>query len=145
MSQDRPNNLCAVYLIASSLSGPIKVGVSSSPTSRVKMLQTGHAERLRILGVVWFRGKRTAHKAERWLLDVVGRIHPRSEWTATSVHSVSTLARGLMAGKFDYWEIEGFEELEPIRATDAEVSGTEKPRHGAIATAEQIERLGVCL
>jgi len=37
-----------MYVIGSSISGPVKLGISANPDQRVRQLQTGHAERLQV-------------------------------------------------------------------------------------------------
>ncbi len=64
-----------VYFVQSGESGPIKVGISECPKKRLSGMQTGSAEKLRLLGTI----PGGAH-AEGFLHDTFREYHIRGEW-----------------------------------------------------------------
>lgn len=71
-----------VYVIASSETGPCKVGITHAPEKRLKQLQTGHPAKLRIWHLLECED---ARRMERIIHDTL-KIHRASgEWFHLSV------------------------------------------------------------
>lgn len=62
-----------VYFIQAGQNGPIKIGSSKCPSTRLATLQTAHHVELRLLGEIHYQDGRDAHYEKR--------IH---EWLSTS-------------------------------------------------------------
>lgn len=50
-STETPDSSSYIYFIQAGVSGPVKIGVSNDPFSRLRQLQTGNVENLRILAI----------------------------------------------------------------------------------------------
>lgn len=74
-----------IYVIASSETGPCKIGRSSDPDRRLKQLQTGHAVKLR----VFYREEITDNlvsKMERIIHKAIGIKRMSGEWFSITPH-----------------------------------------------------------
>jgi hypothetical protein len=71
----------SVYFIQSGYSGPVKIGVASSPKKRLAQLQTGNPEKLVIVKVI--KGKGIDY--ERELHRIFADYHIRDEWFRSEV------------------------------------------------------------
>lgn len=70
-----------LYVIAASWRGPCKLGTSANPDRRLKSLQTGHPEPLRIFHVAEVEGERKRAKLLERLLHRDIRYHrAHGEW-----------------------------------------------------------------
>lgn len=83
---ERPDRLaparagtCFVYFVQAEGGGPIKVGMSRSPSDRLRQLQTSHAERLRMARVVAVHESKAA-RMERNLHRHFADARLRGEW-----------------------------------------------------------------
>lgn len=78
-----------LYVIGASDSGPVKLGISANPDRRLRALQTGHPERLR----VFHRESVPPDKAplfERLLHRDVGYLRTIGEWFNMTVeHAIA--------------------------------------------------------
>lgn len=86
-----------MYAVAYKKEGPVKIGISSNPDSRLKQLQTGSPEKLVLLVLRDFREERIAKFAEtqiHTLLKYDGHTTPsQNEWfsiNTTWAHSILT-------------------------------------------------------
>lgn len=86
-----------VYVIASSELGPCKIGHSNNPERRLKQLQTGHSETLRIFhkeAVDDF----PAAALERVIHETIGYKRARGEWFAVSTEeAIAEIRFGMIA------------------------------------------------
>lgn len=73
-----------LYVIADSLAGPVKLGISKDPQRRVKQLQTGHANHLRVFHAEPFPAAET-RLYERCLHRDLGYLRRQGEWFDLSV------------------------------------------------------------
>ena len=73
-----------VYVIAARPEGPCKIGFSVNPTKRLRQLQTGHPEILRIHHVQGFEEKR-AKLIERIIHRTISYKRQTGEWFDLSV------------------------------------------------------------
>lgn len=83
-----------------------------------------------------------AIRAEAWILNEyckACRLH--GEWVSMPARDLSPSLPSLLCIKFGAANVLDCEEQFTIFATDEEVLGLVRPRHRAIATPEQIERL----
>ena len=86
-----------MYAVAYKKEGPVKIGISSNPDSRLKQLQTGSPEKLVLLVLRDFKEERIAKFAEtqiHTLLKYDGHTTPsQNEWfsiNTTWAHSILT-------------------------------------------------------
>jgi hypothetical protein len=66
----------SVYFIQSGNSGPVKIGFAADPESRMRGLQTGHPEKLRILAVL----RNVSQRMEKNLHSRFGHLRMHGEW-----------------------------------------------------------------
>lgn len=122
--------------------GPTKIGISADPTRRRKQLQNAQSELLTLFVTIWMSSDNSAAKAEKWLLEEYFKADRlQGEWISKGARRAYLPAMLAISRKFHGRAIDGCETIWDIFATDDEVRGSVKPRHGAITTAEEIERL----
>lgn len=73
-----------VYVLASNPDGPVKIGISNDPDRRVRQLQTGHAEPLRVLHREPVGDAARAKAFETLIHRNVAHLRRRGEWFAMS-------------------------------------------------------------
>lgn len=69
-----------VYLISSGEDGPVKVGVSDNPESRLSGLQSGNPVKLHIAAKWKMPSRKAAFDVERAVLDDFGSSRLMGEW-----------------------------------------------------------------
>ena len=62
-----------VYFIQSGKKGPVKIGVSSDPIERMKTMQTGNPENLKLIAELICKSKKHAYEIEY-------KLHKRFKW-----------------------------------------------------------------
>lgn len=80
---DMPEGATALYVISgeSALDGPVKLGVTGNPRSRLIQLQTGFHEKLDFDAVCWLTARSYAQEIERWILEwVLADRRLEGEW-----------------------------------------------------------------
>jgi|TARA_X000001036_G_C20280946_1_gene644308 hypothetical protein len=84
-----------VYLISyeDSLDGPIKIGYSHHPPTRLKQLQTGNPRRLTIFGNLGFKDELAARSVEKIILHYFNNnnLSMNGEWYDIGVKEVLTI------------------------------------------------------
>jgi predicted GIY-YIG superfamily endonuclease len=73
-----------VYIIAASPDGPVKIGYSKQPETRLKQLQTGHSEELHLYHTLSFERER-AKLIERMMHKTLSLSRRTGEWFAIKV------------------------------------------------------------
>ena len=130
-------DITALYLIAASEDGPTKIGISRDPDHRLKELQSGHARPLHVFHATWLVERKYAKKAEAWLHKELADKRQSGEWFSVAISAARELVTQCVVCQIGvkYLYIKTF------AATDGEILGDNAPRHGALATKKQIERL----
>ncbi len=86
-----------IYVISASEQGPVKIGYSSNPTSRVRKLQTGHASKLKL----YYEQVVATHevrKMERQIHTNLGYLRTHGEWFNLNVKdAIAEVQFGLMS------------------------------------------------
>lgn len=86
-----------IYVIGASEEGPVKIGYSADPSVRVRKLQTGHVEKLRIF-YTQAVSENAVRKAERQIHTTIGYLRIRGEWFNLSVNdAIAEVQFGLMS------------------------------------------------
>ena len=73
-----------LYVIAASVTGPVKLGISVDPARRLKQLQTGHAEKLHLYHSAPARLEK-ARLYERLLHRDISHTKSYGEWFSLTV------------------------------------------------------------
>jgi hypothetical protein len=75
-----------VYFIESVSSGAVKIGIARAPDDRLKQLQTGNHEQLRLVAAVYGHGD--AQLIEQTMHDLLKPWHIRGEWFEGKWHEI---------------------------------------------------------
>lgn len=85
-----------LYVIAACETGPCKIGFSARPEKRVRQLQTGHSENLKL----YYSQEvcpSEVRKIERLVHNTIGYLRSRGEWFNVNVEDAITEVKvGLM-------------------------------------------------
>ena len=86
-----------IYVISASEQGPTKIGYSCDPETRVRKLQTGHANKLRL----YYKqavADHEARKLERQIHTTLGYLRTHGEWFNLNVtDAIAEVQFGLMS------------------------------------------------
>ncbi len=88
-----------LYVIASSVEGPCKIGYSVQPEKRVRQLQTGHAQTLK-LHYSELVPQHEARRIEKQIHTTIGYLRSRGEWFNITVNdAIAEVQFGLMSAE----------------------------------------------
>lgn len=109
--------------------GPVKVGITSSPSSRLPQLQTGHPERLVLVHSFGFPHRWQAASIERAVFEVAGDHRLSGEWfdipwtRAILIGAINSVSR------FSEQERMTFDDMMAAEPYSRIVDGLEKSGH----------------
>ncbi|MGM4987403.1 GIY-YIG nuclease family protein [Tardiphaga sp. 841_E9_N1_2] len=72
--------MACVYLISESPQGPVKVGVANNPATRIRELQCGNPNKLKLADWWRFGTRDEAFVIERLILDEMAPYRMTGEW-----------------------------------------------------------------
>jgi hypothetical protein len=82
--EKKPSGEVFVYFIQAGENGPIKIGIAADHEDRMRSLQVGHYEELRLLKTILTTGKKEAEKLEAQFHARFHSYHLRGEWFSPS-------------------------------------------------------------
>ena len=119
-----------VYLIsyADTLDGPIKIGYSHHPPTRLKQLQTGNPRRLTIFGNLAFKDEFAARAVEKIILSYLidNNVNASGEWYNIDVNLALQILNSFPHNKEKLTEPTEIKEGKIINFTDLITYGVNK-------------------
>lgn len=92
--------LSAVYMIGAGAGRPCKIGVSDNVSNRLRQLQNGHADKLRLWGVWYFASRADAAAAEKFLHRSYQEKRMEGEWFDVDPSWTASTVSGLLVVGF---------------------------------------------
>jgi len=99
-----------VYVIGSK-DGPCKVGITHNLQSRLRMLQTGSAQKLELIFVYSAYDKRTARTLEKWFHDAHVEFRLAGEWFNCTADEAFEWIEGILTLAYDSREFHSRQEM----------------------------------